>query len=274
MCKLPFYKTIPYRNLNFNQSEPPFPQDNGEEWSIENRVMSDYDLFVCEEGSAEFHLGDEHYHLETGMALLVPPHCLINARKSSVGNVRMVAQHFMLYIFQSSDFFSHIQYRKLISFSNPQFILSLCSEIRSIMNRGLDKWNPIDTNPVMMLILSRFIEEAYMEAAERDQRKSSLVLNLIDKIEQEYTSKNLLDQVMSLSDYGYSHTSNLFKDYTGLSIKAYIIERKMEAAKAVLLRKGSIREAAAAAGYDDEFYFSRIFKKYTNTSPRDFRNRI
>ena len=35
---------------------------------------------------------------------------------------------------------------------------------------------------------------------------------------------------MEKSSYGYSHTANTFKRYTGLSVKAYITERRLQAA--------------------------------------------
>jgi len=270
----PFFKSIPYRNLILNLTEPPYPQENYDNWNISNRTMNDYDLFLCEGGSALFTIGDREYELSEGRGLLVPPRCLVNARKTGTEPVRMTAQHFMLFLFHKTDFFSHIRYRNMITFTNWPLISTLLEEIRRIMDKGTELWSPMDTNPLFMVILNAFIQEAFMEEIIREERKSTLVLDAISLIEKEYTNPLLLEKIMERSSFGYSHTSNTFKEYTGRSLKAFIIERRLEAAKEMLLKGRSVRESAEAAGYEDEFYFSRLFRKYTGATPRDFRKRI
>jgi AraC-like DNA-binding protein len=236
--------------------------------------MNDYDLFICESGSAMFVLDEEQFLLKPGMALLVPPNQLVNAYKTSDEPVRMIAQHFMLYLFNRTDFFSLIKYKRYVSLSRWDFILTICDEIRWIYREKGTSWNPIDTSSLFMVLLHAFIEESFVREDFREERKSSLVLKMISIIEQEYSDLHLLGKLMDQSSFGYSHTSNIFKEYTGLSLKAFIIERRIEAAKDILIHGGSLRESSEAAGYEDEFYFSRIFRKYTGTSPRDFRKRI
>ncbi|MBN2625701.1 MAG: helix-turn-helix domain-containing protein [Spirochaetales bacterium] len=270
----PFYKNLPYRNIILDLTMPPFPQENGEDWDISNRTMNDYDLFVCEQGSALFTIDGVNYRLKAGMGLLVPPDRLVNARKTSLEPLRMVAQHFMLYLFQSTDFFSHIKYDPLVQFPSPRLLFSLTDEIRRIVEGGRKSWSPLDTGPLFMVILKEFLDGAYRERDVREERKSSLVLEMIRRIDRDFTDPLLLDRLMERSPYGYSHTANMFKEYTGRSLKSFIIDRRMEAGKEALLRGDSLTESAEAAGYEDGFYFSRIFKKYTGLSPRDFKNRI
>lgn len=272
--EIPFYKTIPLRNIILDLTQHPFPQDNGADWTIQNKTMNDYDLFICESGSAMFVLDDEEFHLKPGMALLIPPNQLVNAYKTSEENVKMMAQHFMLYLFNKTDFFSLIRYKRCIVLPNWDFVMAMCREIRKVYREKEPLWNPIDTSALFRVLLHTFIEESFIEEDFREERKSSLVLNIISIIEREFKDLQLLTKLMNQSAFGYSHTSNIFKEYTGLSLKSFIIERRIEAAKEILLRGGSIRESSVAAGYDDEFYFSRIFRKYTGTTPRDFRKRI
>jgi len=272
--KIPFFKTIPYRNIILDLTQAPYPQENGDDWDICNRTMNDYDLFICESGSACFVIEEERFNIKPGMALLVPPNHMINAYKTSDEPVRMVAQHFMLYLFHKTDFFGHIRYKKLVTFSDLNLVFMICREIRRIIEQREDFWTPLDTNPLFMVLLNTFIEEAYEAEDFSEERKSYLVLQMISAIEKDYTNPDLLENLMKISSFGYSHTANIFKAYTGLSLKSFIIERKLEAAKGRLLKGDNVRESAEAAGYDDEFYFSRIFKKYTGTTPRDFRKRV
>ena len=46
----------------------------------------------------------------------------------------------------------------------------------------------------------------------------------------------------------------------------------LEAKKQLHLTRKSIKEIAYALNFEDEFYFSRVFKKFTNVSPQAFRD--
>jgi len=44
--------------------------------------------------------------------------------------------------------------------------------------------------------------------------------------------------------------------------------RRIERAKDFLNAGRSVKETASVLGYPDPYYFSRLFKKYTGTSPK------
>ncbi len=48
----------------------------------------------------------------------------------------------------------------------------------------------------------------------------------------------------------------------------------LEAKKQLHLTRKSIKEIAHALKFEDEYYFSRVFKKFTNTSPQTFRDSV
>jgi len=57
------------------------------------------------------------------------------------------------------------------------------------------------------------------------------------------------------------HISRIFKDRVGISIPDYINEVRVKHTKFLLESTDlSIREVAKSVGYDDPFYFPRIFK--------------
>lgn len=61
--------------------------------------------------------------------------------------------------------------------------------------------------------------------------------------------------------------------YTGYPLNEYIHRLKMAEAKNILLNTGlSIKEVAPSLGYADEFYFSRVFKKFVGVSPNQYRH--
>lgn len=86
--------------------------------------------------------------------------------------------------------------------------------------------------------------------------------------------KNISVQELAL-DYGVSSRrfNDIFKNKTGLSPNAYIIDLRIKEAKE-LLKLGyiSINEVSNETGFSDVTYFSRIFKSKTGVTPSQYQN--
>lgn len=74
---------------------------------------------------------------------------------------------------------------------------------------------------------------------------------------------------------GYELFRKRFKSQIGCSPKQYFLMLKMNHASERLLKPlSSIKEIAAELGFDDPYYFSRIFRKKTGLSPRQYRHSL
>ena len=68
-----------------------------------------------------------------------------------------------------------------------------------------------------------------------------------------------------------SYLSRLFKQEMGVAFSSYVTMKKMERAKEVLLQGGRVYDAAAATGYRDVSYFTKVFRKYWGVTPGEFK---
>jgi AraC-like DNA-binding protein len=90
-----------------------------------------------------------------------------------------------------------------------------------------------------------------------------------------------IDKILSVDDlanefeFSGSHYSSLFRAKTGTSPIDYFIKLKIDYACQLLSQSNlKIKDIATKIGYDDTFYFSRIFKKINGKSPRDYKKSI
>jgi len=72
-----------------------------------------------------------------------------------------------------------------------------------------------------------------------------------------------------------NYFSNLFKQTFDMNFTEYVTMLRMEEAKALIkLNDHTLKEISYAVGYKDPNYFSRVFKKYFQQSPKQFQQDI
>lgn len=98
--------------------------------------------------------------------------------------------------------------------------------------------------------------------------KSTLFMN--DNIDKNIELKELAD----LCGYSVSHYSMVFRKKTSRSPIEYFIFLKVQRACQMLdLTDLNIKEISLQLAFEDQFYFSRIFKKVMGISPLDYRKK-
>lgn len=91
-------------------------------------------------------------------------------------------------------------------------------------------------------------------------------------IEQNYYLELDVQTLCDYVSYSRSYLSRVFHQETGYTIPEYINMVRMENAMELLREtKLPLREVATSVGIQDSFYFSKLFKKYTKQTPREYR---
>ncbi|MFS0726670.1 helix-turn-helix transcriptional regulator [Paenibacillus sp. 1P07SE] len=95
------------------------------------------------------------------------------------------------------------------------------------------------------------------------------LVNLLNNGYEKEMSKERMEQEM---DRKYEYLCQVFKKYAGITIVQYLHQLRIQRAKHLLLHSDkSVGDIAFEVGFQDAFYFSRIFKRLEGLSPLHFR---
>ena len=103
--------------------------------------------------------------------------------------------------------------------------------------------------------------------------KNPLTEKIIDYLEQNFASDLSLSDIAKTFSLSVSHISHTFKKSTGLSLKQYMLQRRIIEAKKMLDENPDrkISTLSASVGFNNFSLFNRMFKKFTCTTPANYR---
>lgn len=90
----------------------------------------------------------------------------------------------------------------------------------------------------------------------------------------QYANPPSLETLAASAGLSADHFGRLFKRQTGLSVRRHLSRQRLIEAKRLLVQgELNVAEVARAVGYDDAFYFSRVFHREFGVAPTHFRGR-
>ncbi len=138
------------------------------------------------------------------------------------------------------------------------------------MERQEANWEEIVHYQVMLFI---YILKRCFLRKHPTIRENPRIEKIISFIEENFTKDISLSDIAKSFYISTSHLSHLFKRETGLSVKRYILQRRIMEAKKLLTEKYSEKVSAIAqqVGFSDFALFNRSFKKITGLTPSGYR---
>lgn len=117
------------------------------------------------------------------------------------------------------------------------------------------------------------IKKTSTQSSSRQENTSHYINDLITYMQKHINQSLSLSVLASTLNISSSHLTHYFKEKTGYAPIDYFIHMKMQKACHRLdTSNDSIKEIAQSLGYNDPYYFSRIFKKTMSLSPRAYRH--
>lgn len=124
-------------------------------------------------------------------------------------------------------------------------------------------------------LLSRLLQRLEKKHPHRNTKKTSsvelnnILLFLNKEIDKKYSLKDIAAKFSISSNY----VCNLFSKHLGITFSAYCTQIRMSNAKRLLKNTDKpVKEISAMCGYDDYFYFCRVFRDYFSCTPTQMRS--
>ncbi len=103
-------------------------------------------------------------------------------------------------------------------------------------------------------------------------RHKDVILRAMSYIRRHFTEKVSLEDVAEEVSLSPTYFSRLFKEEAGQSFKVYLNDLRIGEAKNLLAETViPLIDVAASVGFEDQSYFSRVFRNVVGISPGRFR---
>lgn len=112
---------------------------------------------------------------------------------------------------------------------------------------------------------------SHIVGANRRSGKDKLIASIQQYIDENLDGHMQLNEIAEKFGLSPAYLSVLFKKNMEIGFSEYVYTKKIEKAKEMLLSDDmKIYEVADALGFESAYYFSKVFKRVTGESPREF----
>jgi len=105
-----------------------------------------------------------------------------------------------------------------------------------------------------------------------DVKHADIIFKVGEYVKNNYAKKITLDDISGYVYLSKSYLSKIFKEEMNLSLTAFINNIRIEKSKSMLTDNSlPLVEVASLAGFEDQSYFNKVFKKTVGISPGKYR---
>ena len=270
-------------------------------WKHFNRTSDEYILYFVNNGSLFIEEENVRHQLKKGSYIILEPgkfhtgyqsspcdYYYIHFKNPSLLNVdNDIAQQYISQVMTERDaeiMGNCLEYEKLdhpIAYIPKTASIQDSSIINYMLNSAIKDYNlrfehyrELVGSKVLELFirLSRnFISSQYQSAGETIEKKYIKAKTLLSFLSNEYCRKITRQDVEDEMEVSYDYLNRIFKEFTGSSIHQHLnkirVNKAMELIETTQL---NFSEIGFLVGIDDQYYFSKLFKKHVGLTPTDY----
>jgi AraC-like DNA-binding protein len=265
-------------------------------WNYKNVISPYFRIYYIDAGAGEIWDASAKIRLEPGFLYIIPSFTLCNLVCPDY-----LSQYFVQFFEESSDGISLFEnnrsifkvrateidilnFRRLLEINpgrginrsdNPRVYEKnvFYREYQELNNRqSLSTFT--ETHGILLQLISRFLTQetfGYMEAGDVPVKILRAISYIQLNLNQDLSVTHLAKRANLHTDY----FSRLFYQHTGERPVKYIQEKRIERAQYLMVTtRMTFGEIAVETGFENVFYFSRVFKKVTGMSPGEYKKQM
>lgn len=246
-----------------------------------DKGAQEYILLYCIEGHGKITLESKNYELIPNSYFLIPPNTAhkYKAQENNPWSIYwihftgMIAQSFyQKYTAQNN---SNKQGPKVIQIPFEERRIKYFNGIISLLESGYSR-NIIEyVNVSLWQLLASFTYKDFFSGIRHQNNETDIVHTAITYMKENIDRSLSVKELSEHINYSQSYLYSLFKEETGYPPIHYFNHLKIQKACQYLsFTDMSIKEISYKLGFNDPFYFSRLFKQMMEMSPTEYRNEL
>lgn len=241
---------------------------HSEKWLHKSHTHPWFEFNLVAKGSVFTTLNNKEFLAEEGTSFLIPPGFYHSHRNNQTGDDGICLRFSI-----SADPNNELAKKIVKTLSTPKkqpFI----SNIEKMDFSG----GELSTGAVFAAWIVGIYENeisALKEKKEEETEKFKISPQVLIWLNEYYAKKISVKEIALSLNMSYRNLSRKFKEETGVCIFDKLLEIRMNHAKRMLISSDlTIKEIATKVGFENEFYFSNVFKKYEKSSPGIYRKKV
>ena len=235
-------------------------------WTFFRKTPEYTTLSAVSEGVFNYSVEHNEYSVPAGSIILIPCGLSKKGRVPEKQNVTTYSLHFTGPLPEELD-------KDVPALLEGHLFPDLIHNFRSICRIRLlnEKHAELELTGNLFIILSRFVQYTKKYSTTLPDPRIQKVIQYITTHPEENVHVSSLAKETGISA---AYMGSLFRQQTGKTIRNYANEMKIR--KAIQLfsyPEMTISEIAYQCGFDDLFYFSKVFKQVSGLPPREYRKK-
>ena len=129
-----------------------------------------------------------------------------------------------------------------------------------------------ETEILLILITRDHLNQREYTETSISPLEETLADKIKEYIDRHFNEKIQLEEIGGLLGYCKEHICRVFKKKYNMSVIGYMLQKRIERAQQMLANENvSLQRISDELGFDSMQYFIKIFKRYTSTTPRQYR---
>ncbi len=234
-------------------------------WSIVKSAIDFHDLTYVYGGRAVYTIDGEECKLQQGDLIYIPKGKIREAYTYPEDPIQSFATNFHIHNLGDGRDNFVLPFDRVMKIGISGDIISLYSELDHVWVEKSYNYE-MRARAILMLILDKLLNRVAsgLPMQQEDERLASVKQYILHN----YMNKIELNQLATIAGLNPVYLGAYFKKANGCSIKQYITRIRVNNAESLLSTGGyTVSEAAVKSGFDDLFYFSKVFRNSKGYAP-------